>query len=153
MSLRIGSVGSSVVRITNISAFPRRSLDHALAVGPFIKGLIATSFVCFGVSLMLAAFVMVYFSREINMMTQEQRRRQAEDPSDKELQWDPRDHVLRWGRHQRVIDVNLLPFYRRIFVTADVFWDVIRYPSALQLPFFTTGLLCFGLAVVVNLYR
>jgi hypothetical protein len=34
MSLRIGSVESSVVRITSISAFPRRSLDHALSAAP-----------------------------------------------------------------------------------------------------------------------
>src|SRR5215207_4536517 len=32
MSLRIGSVGSLVVRITSICPFPRRSLDHALGL-------------------------------------------------------------------------------------------------------------------------
>src|SRR5215217_5943542 len=62
------NAGSIVVIGTFLSdIFPTE--QGTLAVGPFLKGLIAASFVCFGVSLLLSTFLMSYFSRVINEMT------------------------------------------------------------------------------------
>ena len=136
-----------------------------LAVGPFIKGLIAASFVCFGVSLILAAFIMLYFSRTINRavlraMWESQWASPAKELPwyAKDLQWDPHDRVLRWVHHREpgeVKTIYLTTFFRRWFHTLKEFFTftVLQRLSLLPLPFFTAGLLCFGIAVVLNLYR
>jgi len=136
-----------------------------LAVGPFIKGLIAASFVCFGVSLILAAFIMLYFSRSMNMAVQRAVwEAQLGSPErelrwyEKDLQWDPHDRVLRWVPHREPVDVitiELTTLHGRLFNTLkELFtFKLLGRLSLLPLPFFTAGLLCFGIAVVLNLYR
>src|SRR5215211_1743744 len=101
-----------------------------LAVGPFIKGLIAASFVCFGVSLILATFIMLYFSRIVNRIIRILMGHQSDSPEkelrwyEKELQWDPYDRVLRWVRHREPVEgsepvegktIYLPPFLRKLF--------------------------------------
>jgi hypothetical protein len=150
-TLNAGSVVVIGTFLSNI--FPTE--QGTLAVGPLIKGLIASSFVCFGVSLILATLIMIFFARAIIIMAErawlEPRYRK------KELQWDAYNHVLRLTPSVPVdtYDVYSGPFYRKAFVRLKWFVNYKVRPrmSLLPLPFFTLGLLCFGTAVVLNLYR
>jgi hypothetical protein len=134
------NAGSIVVIGTFLKdIFP--SKGATLVPDPLLKALIALSFVCFGVSLVVASFIMVYFSRRLTRQIEgtwlEQRRQRGEAP--REIT-DYTVGALLLGRRMAWIPIRL-----RIFLYANA--------SLSPLPFFTAGVLFFGLAVVLNLFR
>ena|SRR5215217_3544465 len=110
------------------------SKHGTLTVGPFLKGLIASSFICFGVSLLLASIAMVYNARTVRTLYDVA----WEDQLREKKGLPPREARRISGIAARLL---LLSYF------------IGRRASLWPLPFFTAGLLCFGLAVVLNLYR
>jgi hypothetical protein len=120
------------------------SKGGALVPDPLLKVLIALSFVCFGVSLVMASFVMVYFSRRLTRHlegTWFRRRLQIGGPPPESIDYTVGALVQRFLGRRRARPPGKL----RIFLYANA--------SLSPLPFFTTGVLSFGLAVVLNLFR
>ena len=144
------------------------SQQGTLIVGPFLKVLIALSFVCFGVSLVAASFAMVYLSRQLTKTTvgawRKRRQQQGGDAPVVLPQVEPQVESEKAPRFSRLFDFLwwassdapvVPPEFEserafRFFIL-EVF--LIRHVTLVPLPFFTTGVLCFGLAVVLNFYR
>ena len=123
------NAGSIVVIGTFLQdIFPTK--HGTLAVSPFLKFLIASSFVSFGVSLAIATVVMVVFSRAtLNLVP---------PPSGEHRE-------PRTIRYEGLTGEVRYQFSGLVFFLSD-------YATLLPLPFFTVGLLCFGIAVILNLY-
>jgi hypothetical protein len=135
-TLNAGSIVVIGTFLQNI--FP--SKGGTLVPDPLLKVLIALSFMCFGVSLVMASFIMVYFSRRLTRQiegTWLEQRRQRGKPSPRIIDYTV--GALLGSRRVRP------PSKLRIFLYANA--------SLSPLPFFTAGVLFFGLAVVLNLFR
>jgi hypothetical protein len=120
------NAGSIVVIATFLKdIFP--GVKGTLDVGPGIKLLITASFICFGASLALSAYLMQNWARTLEYLAgyEHARRRELLEG----------EHTERYGR--------AMQRGRRITSVAG------GWPLAL----FAIGLICFGIAVVLNLYR
>jgi uncharacterized ion transporter superfamily protein YfcC len=118
-TLNAGSIVIIGTFLTDI--FPSKS--GALALGPGIKLLIAASFICFGLVLASAAYVMFYSSGVLE---------------------DYEEHLykLRQRQQDRV--------WREWRARTNALLKRVRWWS---LVIFNVGLFCFGFAVLLNLYR
>jgi hypothetical protein len=108
------------------------SKNGTLDVGAGIKLLITLAFISFGLSLIVSSYAMLDYSRSLRFL---------------ELSRTPEGREELQQRYRRPRLLVPVPFTRGYTTLPQL---LLRY---LPLPFFTAGLLFFGVAVVLNLYR
>jgi hypothetical protein len=137
------NAGSIVLIATFLKdIFP--GVKGTLDVGPGIKLLVTASFICFGASLALSVYLMHIWARTLEYLGGHGRAMQLEREHDRAMQLEreelPEGLQLEKGteRYRRALQRS-----RRIASVAG------GWPLSL----FAIGLICFGIAVVLNLYQ
>jgi hypothetical protein len=124
-TLNAGSIVVIGTFLTDI--FP--SENGRLNVGAGMKLLIALAFVSFGLSLVFSSYAMLHYSRRLRRL---------------ELWRTPSGRARIRGEQERTLD----HLYGEFVLST---WP--RLLIYVPFPTYTAGLVCFGLAVVLNLYR